>query len=251
MPRPITMTKQMKQQAIKDFAAALDGIKMSDGKLNYSKNFNYKDGDATVWLTMEAYHKIVTLVTEFANEVGWHGTVQRVSDNEFIIQDIFVYPQEVTASTVNTDQEAYTQWLYELGDDVFNNIRMHGHSHNNMSVSPSGVDNIHRQQILNQLETDMYYIFMIWNKSLQVHTLVYDMARNILYEDTDVEIKLLGVEGLDEFLANAKTKVQKLRHKKGKPKSCNNEQLAIERYSSYRQLGLYDSYNFGGDTWGC
>ena len=126
MPRPITMTKQMKQQAIKDFTAALDGVKMSDGKFNYSKNFNYKDGDATVWLTMEAYHKIVTLVTEFANEVGWHGTVQRVSDNEFIIQDIFVYPQEVTASTVNTDQEAYTQWLYELGDDVFNNIRMQG-----------------------------------------------------------------------------------------------------------------------------
>ena len=40
---------------------------------------------------------------------------------------IFSYtPQEVTVSTVNTDQAAYTEWLYGLDDDTFNKIRMQG-----------------------------------------------------------------------------------------------------------------------------
>jgi len=250
------MTEEMKQEALADFSASLNGTKMLDGKFSYNKSFNYKDGNVTVWLTMEAYHKTITLVTEFSNEVGWHGTVERVGDNEFIIQDIFVYPQEVTASTVNTNQESYSQWLYELDDSTFNNIRMQGHSHNNMSVSPSGVDDSHRQQILGQLDPDMHYIFMIWNKSLAVHTLVYDMQRNILYEDKDVEVKLLGGEGMDAFLADAKKKVQKINFKKVKrgTKDRNTERLELEGdfegFESYRQYSIYGAYNYGGDAWG-
>ena len=86
---------------------------------------------------------------------------------------------------------------------------MQGHSHVNMGVSPSSVDDKHRQQILDQLEPDMFYVFMIWNKSLTVHTLVYDMARNILYEDNDVSVKLIDDEEMDSFLADANKKVQK------------------------------------------
>jgi len=185
---------------------------------------------------------------EFKDEVAWHGSVCRmvndgragnsrtsddekvsasktldVSDfvSEFIIEDIFVYPQEVTGSTVNTDQVAYTEWLYGLDDDTFNTIRMQGHSHVNMGVSPSGVDDKHRQQILDQLEPDMFYIFMIWNKSLSTHTLIYDMASNILYEDKDVEVRLIEDDGMGEFLDDARVKVQK-RTNPTKPTSSNN-----------------------------
>jgi len=245
------MTEAMKQEVLTDFAATLDGTKMSDGKFSYNKHFNYKDGDATVWLTMEAYHKIVTLITEFANEVGWHGTVERISDNEFVIHDIFVYPQEVTASTVNTNQEAYSKWLCELDDTTFSNMRMQGHSHNNMGVSPSGVDDTHRQQILDQLDPDMFYVFMIWNKSLAVHALVYDMSRNILYEDKDVEVKLLSGDDLDVFLADAKSKVKKSGHKKSKrgAKDHNTNPLGIDteldEFENYRQYSLYGAYGYG------
>ena len=219
MPRPITLTKKIKRDAIKDFSEMLDNMKMSEGTLTYSKSFKYETGNAVVWLSLEAYKKTVALVSEFSDEVAWHGAVSRISNNEFIIEDIFVYPQEVTGSTVNTDQNAYTQWLYALDDDTFNKVRMQGHSHVNMGVSPSGVDDKHRQQILGQLEADMFYIFMIWNKSLSVHTLIYDMARNILYEDKDVEIKLAGFEDMDTFLADAKSKVQKQSFKKKQNRS--------------------------------
>ena len=253
MPRPIIITEEMKQQALVDFSEMLDSTKMSDGKLNFSQNFTYPASNATVWLTMDAYRKIVALVTTFSNEVAWHGTVSRIGSNEFVIEDVFVYPQEVTASTVNTDQEAYTQWLYELDDATFNNIRMQGHSHNNMGVSPSGVDNNHRQQILDQLEPEMYYVFMIWNKSLSIHALVYDMQHNVLYENNDVEVKLLGDDMVDLFLADAKTKIKKVGHKKGKHllKNKGVKQLEFEEeypgFGTYRQYGIYEPYGkYGG-----
>ena len=253
MSRPIILTNEMKQKAKEDFAAMLDNVKMSDGKLNYKKNFEYENTGAVVWLSPEAYRKILALVTEFDDEVGWHGTVYRTGDDEFMIEDIFVYPQEVTGSTVNTDQEEYTKWLYELDDDTFNKLRMQGHSHCNMGVSPSGVDDRHRQQILDQLEQDMYYIFMVWNKSLSAHTLVYDMKKNVLYEDDDVDIKLIGDEDMCEFLSDAKKKVQKSGHTKNKHKKENGEQIELyDAYGDFEHGSLFDMYApyfRGGRKW--
>jgi len=251
MARPIVMTDTMKQKAQQEFLEMLAGTKMSDGKLSYSKSFTYKDAGAVVWLSPEAYKKTLALVTEFSDEVAWHGTVSRSGDDEFIIEDIFVYPQEVTGSTVNTDQEAYTKWLYELDDDTFNKVRMQGHAHVNMGVSPSGVDDRHRQQILEQLEDGMFYIFMVWNKRLEVHTLIYDMERNILYDDKDVEVKLLGNEGMDEFLADAREKVQKKTFKKSKTETAK-ERLAegFEAESSgFGYCSPFDHYEMGGRAW--
>ena len=257
MSRPIVLTDEIKRQIRDEFWETLDNTKMSDGKLSYSKSFKYENSSAVVWITPEAYKKIVSLVTEFSDEVAWHGTVSRSGEDGFLIEDIFVYPQEVTGSTVNTDQEAYTQWLYGLDDKTFSALRMQGHSHVNMSVSPSGVDDRHRQQILDQLEGGMFYIFMVWNKSLSIHTLIYDMERNILYEDKDVEVKLLGGEGMDDFLADAKEKVQKSGAKKNKLKEkiLSGEQVGFEAefamcggypHSCYE---MYDQFDLGGPEW--
>ena len=255
MPRPIVLTEEIKQKAREDFNAMLDDVKMSDGKLNYSRSYQYESNGAVVWIMPDAHRKILALVTEFSDEVGWHGTVSRIGDNEFVIEDIFVYPQEVTGATVNTDQKAYSEWLYGLDDDIFNKIRMQGHSHCNMGVHPSGVDDRHRQQILDQLEPDMFYIFMIWNKSLSVHTLIYDMARNVLYEDKDVSIRLFDNEEMGAFLKDAKTKIQKKSAKKTKSETAS--QILgqpgiyddVDDYEHDPLSYLYDPYDLGGPAW--
>jgi hypothetical protein len=240
------MTDDMKQKAQNEFSTLLENLKMSDGKLNYNVTFNYDKCNATVLITPEAYRKIVALVTEFSDEVAWHGTVTRSLSliNEFTIEDIFVYPQEVTGGTVTTDQDEYSKWLYELDDEVFPKIRMQGHSHVNMGVSPSGVDDNHRKQILEQLDSEMFYIFMIWNKSLSIHTLIYDMANNVLYENNDVEVKLLMSDGVDDFLVDAKEKVQKrsaVKKSKKSPKNLKHqerlEQIQLQEF--YDEFGTY------------
>jgi hypothetical protein len=207
VPKPIRITDEMKQDAQTEFAALLNDLKMSDGEISYTRSFKYEKSTAILWLTPLAHSKTLALLNAFSDEVAWHGTVIRIAPNEFVIEDIFVYPQEVTGATVNTDQDGYTKWLYEFDDEIFSKIRMQGHSHVNMGATPSTVDSGHREKILAQLDDDMFYIFMIWNKRLDCHTLIYDMANNILYDDKDVTVKLVGDDSLDEFLADAEKKL--------------------------------------------
>ena len=128
---------------------------------------------------------------------------------------------------------------------------MQGHSHCNMGVSPSGVDDRHRQKIIDQLEPDMFYLFMIWNKSLSVHTLIYDMARNVLCEDKDVDVKLLGDEDMDEFLDDAKEKVQKHVYKKSEAVHVRvgERDVDIDRFEHHSLYGIYGTYDLGGSAW--
>ena len=243
MPMPIRLTDEMKQIAIADFTEMLNEAEISDGFIEYSWCYENEDANeetnVTVWLTQEAYRKIIALVQEFDCEVGWHGTASRISEFEYLIEDVFVYPQSVTSASVNTDQAEYTNWLHGLDDDTFNNLRMHGHSHCNLGVAPSGVDDKHRQGIVDQLRGEMFYIFIIWNKSLNTHAMVYDIPKNALYTTDEVEIKVQGAACLDAaFIPDAKEKVRR----KTYSSSMSTVNAAFEE-----QLTL--GYDEGGSRW--
>jgi len=193
MAKIIKMTPECIDELSKEFVTALSGLKLSDGKVNYTKSFGNIDRKATVFFTKIAWDKMQALVRDFSKEIAWHGLAYRGEDgkDEYYITDILVYPQEVTASTVTTDQEKYQMWLMQQEDDVFNNIRMQGHSHVNFSTSPSGVDNALYDRILDQLDDDMFYIFLIYNKKGDRMYKIYDLAKNILFETTDVNVTIL------------------------------------------------------------
>ena len=194
------------------FEKALKETKL-DGKLQFTKTIGQVDRKAVVFFSEKAYLKMTALVRDFSDEVAWHGTAFRSEDDTkdwYYIDDILVYPQTVTGSTVNTDQEKYQTWLMNHEDDIFNNIRFQGHSHVNMGVSPSGVDTTHQEQILEQLDDDMFYIFMIWNKRNDFFSRIYDMKKNLMFETSDTTIKVLdGDYGLDSFLKASHELVQK------------------------------------------
>ena len=212
MSKIIKITQEAIDQICEDFRKAIQSTKLSDGKVTFTKTIGTVDRKATLYFTEMAYLKMLTLVREFDKEVAWHGLAYRGDDpekDEYIIKDILVYPQEVTGSTVTTDQEKYQTWLFEHEDDVFNNIRMQGHSHVNMGTSPSSVDTSLYERILDQLDDDMFYIFLIWNKRNEKTIKIYDLAKNVLFETTDVSVKMLdGGLGLDEFMAGAKEMVK-------------------------------------------
>lgn len=100
------------------------------------------------------------------------------------------------------DTEKYALWIQEnIEDERFNHIYMQGHSHVNMGTSPSSVDLNHQEEILGMLGDDDFYIFMIWNKSLASTNKIYDLKKNVMFEDKDITVKIVGQsEGLDEFI---------------------------------------------------
>lgn len=206
MARPIKITEEMAEIIKVEFAESLTKGKMFDGTIKFQKTLK-DDGKATITFSVPAFAKMQLLVQSFESEVAWHGVAYRSEDhpNQFYITDILVYPQLVAGATVNTDQEAYQTWLYSFDDEVFNNIRMQGHSHVNFGTTPSAVDTEHQAKILEQLDDDMFYIFMIWNKKLEHTIKIYDLQNNILYENGDITIHVAS-DGLDliGFLEDSK-----------------------------------------------
>ena len=195
MPRPIKMSEEIIQQMVSEFEQAVRDLKTVDGKVSYTRAVTYKSTGAKVVIDFSpiAFLKMTALIREFSSEVAWHGTVERISPTRFLVKDILVYPQKVTGATVNTDQEAYAKWMQELDDETFNSLRFQGHSHVNMGVSPSSTDIENQGRIVSQFgSADHFYIFMIWNKSMDFSARVFDMAANSIYDTDEVEVEVAG-----------------------------------------------------------
>lgn len=135
-------------------------------------------------ITPVALLKMQNIVANFDKEIAWHGTVF-FEDGVYIIKDIIMYPQRVTSVTVEADEESYGNWIYE-NRTLINNIRMQGHSHVNMGVSPSGTDLNYYKDLLVHVED--FYIFLILNKSGAVHVRFYDMQNNVLFTEIPILI---------------------------------------------------------------
>lgn len=242
MSKLIKMTHDTVEEVCKEFRKALLTGKFPDGKINFTKTLGSTNRKATVFFSELAWIKMQTLIREFDKEVAWHGLASRGKDenkDEYYITDILVYPQKVTGDTVNTDQVKYQTWLYEYDDEEFNSIRMQGHSHVNMSTSPSSVDVTLYEEILDQLHEDMFYIFMVWNKKKEKTIKIYDMAKNVLFETNDVKIEVLDDDtGIEKFLKSAKEMV------KEEPSTYSSGH-SYNRYTAYTGYGTYGNYYNG------
>lgn len=238
MSRPIKLTNAKIKDILNELGLALTNQKMFDGEVNVT--YREKDTNETTVLdfTPLAYSKMLALVNNFDTEVAWHGTIER-GEGSFIVKDIFVYPQEVSGATVNTDQEKYEQWLYGLDDNTFNALRFQGHSHVNMGTSPSGVDTTHQEKIVEQLGDDDFYVFVIWNKK-NAHTIkIVDTANNVIYFDEDIAVTVGGVcINMDKFITDAKGMVTSKSYLKADTKKSSKPKYYNDDFDYYEYLGF-------------
>ena len=147
-----------------------------------------------VYLTASAYVKMTYLIHTSNKELAWHGTVTKI-ENNYLIEDIFVYPQTVTAATVDSDDAKYPVWCMQLSDEVINKLRFQGHSHVNMGASPSGRDTTNWKDFLNILKEDEFYIFCIGNKKGDYYWTIYDNAINVMFENKDITWAVIDEQG--------------------------------------------------------
>lgn len=233
MSKIIRVTQEYIDGCCEEFRKSLASARLSDGKISYSKTLSSEKDRATLFFTAEAWAKMVALLEEFDKEVAWHGVairLDRPDKNEYLIDDILVYPQEVTGASVDMDPDLYDKWFRDNGDDDrFYNIRMQGHSHVNMAPTPSSVDLQHQGDILSMVKNDGFYIFMIYNKSYKHNIKIYDLRDNVLFEDGDIDVKMYDREwSLDEFIKDAKDKVkEKVYNYPSQPCTKNTRPLTV------------------------
>lgn len=145
--------------------------------------------DIFVYIKPEALDKMWHYVNLATKEIGWLGKVTRVKDEEendtynFIIDDVYLFTQTVTAVETVIDDEALGNFCSEImtsyddkdeAMEVINHIKLWGHSHVNMGVSPSGTDNTTMDNF-GETVSD-YMIRIIANKSgeLKIDIYFYD-----------------------------------------------------------------------------
>lgn len=191
MSRKIKISNQDRQDIIEKFVSWLSTAKSnSSGKLTFDIVPPVQQERAKLLFTATAMSKMNYLVQTFDSEVAWHGVCKRTSDDksEFIVEDIMIYPQNVTGSTVNTDQAEYQNWMMSLDDDTFNNVRFQGHSHVRMGTTASPTDIEHQNGILEMCDDSMFYVFVIANKQGDINAMIYDLKRNMYFEKKDVDV---------------------------------------------------------------
>ena len=188
--KPINITEQVVEDMAREFIQELYKTgKIKTDTFSYKKNFSSVKKDAVeVNFTYEAYSQMFALIDHFDCEVAWRGIVNRIDKTHFQITKILLYPQTVTGTTVDTDQEEFSKWFQALPAETIRNLRFQGHSHVDFGVSPSSRDMDDQWRFIDGLKPTSYQIFMIWNKKRQYNVRVIDLADNVIYEGADVKV---------------------------------------------------------------
>ena len=149
-------------------------------------------------ITAEVMVKMFSLVAFYKDEISWHCFSKREkvgNEKIYTIYDLTVFPQINSATSTDADEKEYPKWLSELlsdPDSDFENMRVHGHSHVNMQVFSSGIDDGYQQELLTKLKDDDYYIFLILNKHMEMCVLIYDFEEKILFESDDIYLEIIS-----------------------------------------------------------
>ena len=144
-------------------------------------------------ITQEAFDKMMMLVSSCSFEIGWFAVVDHI-ENELVVSDVIIIPkQEVSGVTVNISAEdvgdMFSEMMKLYGKDtatqMLNKIRLYGHSHVNMGVSPSGTDTNQMLEYAKDFDPgdNPYFIMIILNKRKEVHISLLDMALGIKHID--------------------------------------------------------------------
>jgi hypothetical protein len=153
---------------------------------NVKAEVTFTGGDPIIYIQPLALDKMALYVQGCDKEIGWLGRVER-ADNCFLIHDVYLFKQEVNATTCEISPEGLSDFAMDVltnqgnaGMDIVNNLRLWGHSHVNMAVSPSGQDDT---QILTFKEGNPWFIRVIANKSGEMEFSVYDFEQGIKFKN--------------------------------------------------------------------
>ena len=178
------LTQDEIEQCVQDYREAL-----GDGNVFTIKRDGIKCPDELrpqVFFSDRARNMCKQLVNQCSDEIAWNGFVTR-DGNVFTIEDVKLFPQQVTGTSVNCDPTEYAIWVAGLTDDEVSTMRAHCHSHVNMGTFSSNVDDDYQSQLVQGNVRD-YYIFLIFNKKEDVFCRIYDVENNVFYDNADIDV---------------------------------------------------------------
>ena len=240
--KKLKVTHEDKTRILKDITEQINNAKtlteLENIKITKDKTYLTKIKKPSIYIKCDVLEKMFALVNESSTECQWHGLVQRnPKENAYWIYDVLVFPQINSAASTDSDEEKYTEWLMQLDDNTIKHLRMHGHSHVNMEVYSSTIDDTFQEEILSNIKDDDYYIFFVLNKKREICILLYDFIQNIIFETKDIELKLTNKKGVISDWAKEQLKL-----------NVEKQKTTPYYYNNYDPYGIYE-YNYSPNTY--
>lgn len=249
MSKGIVLTDNGMTELVQAIVAKYSGKRVYDGEIKVSSSLT-RDRKAHLVFDQIAWMKMWFLVHEWEKEVGWHGIVERTDRedvDEYVVHDIVIPPQKSNGAYVETDEEKYPAWLMTLTDEQANGLHLHGHSHVNMGVTPSGQDTNNWTEILDACGQDSFYVFMILNKKAEKTIRIYDFKKNVSFETADIEVSVNNdLLHLQRFLDDSRTMVGEYVYAR-KPENSAYVWKGTSGASAYSGISTYSQQNGDDD----
>jgi len=206
----------------------------------------------------DALTKMQLYVEECEDEIGWLGIGYRdEATNVILITDVFLFDQEVHSTTTEISPEGLGKFGEQLlqteeGMEIWNNLKVWGHSHVNMGTSPSKTDDS-QMETFAEIGHD-WFIRIIANKKSDMRIDLYYYDQGIIYHNlpwselaSDEEEEIRNeIFRLQEKLANFQSermeafKTDILREMK---------QKVHKKTPSYATINQDNVYGYGQSYW--
>jgi len=129
-----------------------------------------------LYILPEARQKMEIYCDLSDGEIGWLGFVEDLGDTGFLIKDVALLKQEVHSTTTEITPEGLLEFWSKTAPEEQLKIKLWGHSHVNMGVSPSGQDN---DQMEYFKDGNPWFIRLITNKKREYHIDIYDYSNGL------------------------------------------------------------------------
>jgi len=139
-----------------------------------------------IGINANALAKMSVYVDKCPDEIGWLGTVESIGKRRYIISDVFLFDQNVHSTTTEITPEGLSTFGEEIltrpdGMEIWNNLKMWGHSHVNMGVFASGQDDKQMEEF--ESIGQPWFVRLICNKKGDMTIDFFDYEHGISYLD--------------------------------------------------------------------
>lgn len=151
-----------------------------------AKTIEFLDNRYQVYVTPQARQKMEMYCDLSEGEIGWLGYVEDMGAAGFLIADVALLKQEVHATTTEITPEGLLEFWNATPAEDHCKIKIWGHSHVNMGVTPSSQDN---EQMAYFKEGNPWFIRLITNKKREYYIDVYDYLNGIKVHCDQADLK--------------------------------------------------------------
>lgn len=149
-----------------------------------------------------AHTKMNLYIHGVSTEIGWLGAIEKLESGDFYISDVFLLEQEVHSTNTTITEDGQSNFIMELIQNdkkhLLDKIKFWGHSHVNMSVSPSAQDDDTLEQLKPDVDPD-FFLRGIFNKRGEAKYTLYYYTHGIVLDNVKWELENI----VDEELASA------------------------------------------------